>query len=132
MIYNVVFFIYKEVSSYDNLTKEEFFDKLWEWTYEDDLWDFLDEVEPTKEELISYLDNVFIDENIFHKFDEDDTSCYAYCIEEKSYLNPETKVFEYSWNQELEDYVMNKVLERYHEEDGQFYRNNKAFKEDIK
>ena len=123
MIYNVVFFIFKEGSSYTNLTKEEFFDKLWEWTYEDDLWDFLDEVEPTKEELISYLDNVFIDENIFHKFDEDDTSCYAYCIEEKSYLNPETKVFEYSWNQELEDYVMNKVLERYHEEDGQFYRN---------
>ena len=132
MIYNVVFFIFKEGSSYTNLTKEEFFDKLWEWTYEDDLWDFLDEVEPTKEELISYLDNVFIDENIFHKFDEDDTSCYAFCIEEKSYLNPETKVFEYSWNQELEDYVMNKVLERYHEEDGQFYRNNKAFKEDIK
>ena len=123
MIYNVVFFIFKEGSSYTNLTKEEFFDKLWEWTYEDDLWDFLDEVEPTKEELISYLDNVFIDEYIFHKFDEDDTSCYAYCIEEKSYLNPETKVFEYSWNQELEDYVMNKVLERYHEEDGQFYRN---------
>ena len=123
MIYNVIFIIFKGISSYTNLTKEEFFDKLWEWTYEDDLWDFLDEVEPTKEELISYLDNVFIDENIFHKFDEDDTSCYAYCIEEKSYLNPETKVFEYSWNQELEDYVMNKVLERYHEEDGQFYRN---------
>ena len=131
MIYNVAFFIYKEVSSYTNLTKEEFFDKLWEWTYEDDLWDFLDEVEPTKEELISYLDNVFIDENVFHKWEEDDTSCYAYCIEEKSYLNPATKVFEYSWNQELEDYVMNKVLERYHEEDGQFYKNNKAFKEDI-
>ena len=132
MIYNVVFFIYKEGSSYTNLTKEEFFDKLWEWTYEDDLWDFLDEAEPTKEDLIAYLDNVFIDEDMFHKFDEDDTSCYAFCIEEKSYLNPETKVFEYSWNQELEDYVMNKVLERYHEEDGQFYRNNKAFKEDIK
>ena len=132
MIYNVVFFIYKEGSSYTNLTKEEFFDKLWEWTYEDDLWDFLDEAKPTKEDLIAYLDNVFIDEDMFHKFDEDDTSCYAFCIEEKSYLNPETKVFEYSWNQELEDYVMNKVLERYHEEDGQFYRNNKAFKEDIK
>ena len=123
MIYNIAFMIHKEVCSYTNLTKEEFFDKLWEWTYEDDLWDFIDETEPTKEELISYLDNVFIDENIFHKFEDDDTSCYAYCVEEKSYLNPETKVFEYSWNQELEDYVMNKVLERYHEEDGQFYRN---------
>lgn len=123
MIYNVVFFIYKEASSYTNLTKEEFFDKLWEWTYEDDLWDFLDETEPTKEELISYLDNVFIDENMFHKFDEDDTSCYAYYIEEKSSLNPSTKISEYYWNQELEDYVMNKVLEHYHEEDGQFYRN---------
>ena len=132
MIYNVIFIIFKGISSYTNLTKEEFFDKLWEWTYEDDLWDFLDEAKPTKEDLIAYLDNVFIDEDMFHKFDEDDTSCYAFCIEEKSYLNPETKVFEYSWNQELEDYVMNKVLERYHEEDGQFYRNNKAFKEDIK
>lgn len=123
MIYNVVFTIYKETNSYTNLTKEEFFDKLWAWTYVDDLWDFIEETEPTKEELVSYLDNVFIDENIFHEYEDDDTSCYAFCVEEKTDLIPQTKIFVYNWNQELEDYVMNKVLEHYHEEDGQFYRN---------
>ena len=25
------------------LNEEEFLEKLWEWCYEDDLWDFLDE-----------------------------------------------------------------------------------------
>lgn len=123
MIYNVAFVIYKDVSSYTNLTKEEFFDKLWEWTYEDDLWDFIDETEPTKEELISYLYNVFIDENIFHTFEDDDTSCYAFCVDVQGTTNITTSIFEYSENQELEDYIMSKVLERYHEEDGQFYRN---------
>lgn len=123
MIYNIVFMIYKEASSYTNLTKEEFFDKLWEWTYVDDLWYFIDETEPTKEELISYLYNVFIDENMFHKFEDDDTSCYAFCVDVQGTTNITTSIFEYNENQELEDYIMSKVLEHYHEEDGQFYRN---------
>ena len=121
MIYNVAFMIYKEVSSYTNLTKKEFFDKLWEWTYEDDLWDFIDEADPNKEDLIAYLDNVFIDENMFHKFEDDDTTCYAFCVDIQGTINITTSIFEYNWNQELEDYIMNKILERYQEDEEGYY-----------
>lgn len=113
MIYNVTFIIFKEIHSYTNLTKEELFDKLWEWTYEDDLWDFIDETNPTEEELISYLDNVFIDENVFHKWDEDDTTCYAFCVDVQGTINITTSIFEYNWDTELEDYIKDKILECY-------------------
>lgn len=113
MIYNVVFIVFKGISSYTNLTKEELFDKLWEWTYEDDLWDFIDETNPTEEELISYLDDVFIDENVFHKWDEDDTACYAFCVDVQGTINITTSIFEYNWDSELEDYIKDKIRERY-------------------
>ena len=105
MIYNIVITEYKTHTSFLNLSKEEFFKKLWEWTYKDDLWDFIEENKPDKEYLIYYIDN-FIDENIFHEYEEDEIDCYAFVVDDG-------KVYTYNWNKPLEDFVMKKVKEHY-------------------
>lgn len=116
MIYNVVFIDGEIIWDYTNLTKEEFFDKLWEWTWKDDLWDFIDETYPTEEELISYLNNIFIDDMLFHQWDEDYTTCYVFCV------NSQGTVSNYSRsNQDLKDYIINKVLECYQKDDNGCY-----------
>ena len=107
MIYNVAFMIYKEVNSYTNLTKEEFFDKLWEWTYEDDLWDFIEEDKPDEEYLDYFICNIFIDQNIFHEYEEDELDCFAFKVDDDGIVHV------YNWNQPLVDFVMKKVKEHY-------------------
>lgn len=54
--YNLVLFENKQCSPFLNLTEQAFYDKLWEWTYEDDLWDYLDDYNPTGEELENGID----------------------------------------------------------------------------
>ena len=106
MTYNFVIIEGKVKSEYLNFYSEEaFFEALWEWTYEDDLWDFIEENKPDKEYLIHYIDN-FIDENIFHEYEEDEIDCYAFVVDDG-------KVYTYNWNKPLEDFVMKKVKEHY-------------------
>ena len=52
--YNLVIIENKQYIPFLNLTEQEFYDKLWEWTYEDDLWDYIDENNPTDEGIVEY------------------------------------------------------------------------------
>ena len=83
--YNLVIVENKQCIPFLNLTEQEFYDKLWEWTYEDDLWDYLEENNPSEEDLEDVLYQ-FINENMFHKYEDDDVSCFAFvstdCIRE--------------------------------------------------
>ena len=77
MTYNLVIIETKCPEAYLNLTEEEFFEKLWIWTYVDDLWDFIEEENPGSEYLNEFIYR-FIDENMFHGYEDDDTDCYAF------------------------------------------------------
>lgn len=106
--YNFVIIEGKVKSEYLNFYFEEaFFEALWKWTYEDDLWDFIEEEKPNKEYLIHYIDNTFIDENIFHEYEEDEITCYAFKVDDDGIVHT------YNWNQSLEDFVLKKVKEKY-------------------
>jgi hypothetical protein len=85
--YNLVIIGGKQCIPFLNLTEQEFYDKLWEWTYEDDLWDYIEENNPTEEELENALDQ-FIRENVFHEYEDDDINCFAFTVEDsiKEYL----------------------------------------------
>lgn len=106
MIYNFIIVEYKVITEYLNIQSEEgFFEKLWEWTYEDDLWDYIDDNDPGEEELIDYINNVFIEENVFHKYEDDEINCYAFKVDDFG------EVTTYTWDQPLEDFIMQKVRE---------------------
>ena len=85
--YNLVIIEGKQCIPFLNLTEQAFYDKLWEWTYEDDLWDYLDENNPTEEDLEDVLAQ-FIRENVFHEYEDDDVHCFAFTVEDsvKEYL----------------------------------------------
>lgn len=59
----------KFISPFLNFIDEnKFLEKLWEWCYKDDLWDFLDENPEylnNSEELEDYLLNIFMPEDFF-------------------------------------------------------------------
>lgn len=108
MTYNFIIIEAKQCSEYLNITSEkEFFEKLWLWTYKDDLWYFIYDENPNKEYLENYLCNSFIDENIFHNLYEDETHCYTFTVDDNG------KVKTYNWNQSLLDFIYNKVKEKY-------------------
>ena len=108
MIYNIVFIDGKAITEFLNFVSEEdFFEKLWEWTYLDNLWDFIEEDKPDKERLISYIDNIFIDDEIFHNFEDDDLTCFAFVVHDNG------RVSTYNWNQSLEDFVLKKIEKKY-------------------
>lgn len=102
--YNLVIIQDKQCIPFLNLTEQEFYDKLWEWTYEDDLWDYIEEDNPTEEELENVLDQ-FIRENIFHKYEDDDIDCFAFvngdCIKE------------YQIDENIIEFVHGKIKEHY-------------------
>lgn len=75
--YNLVIIEGKQCIPYLNLTEQSFYDTLWEWTYKTDLWDYIEEDNPTDEELENFLDQ-FIRENMFHKYEDDDVNCFAF------------------------------------------------------
>ena len=107
MTYNFVIIEGKYPEAYLNLTREEFFDTLWLWTYVDDLWDFIDLENPDKEYLEHYICNTFINENIFHKYEDDDINCYAFIVYDNS------NVSSYNWNEHLVEFIYNKIKEKY-------------------
>lgn len=116
MLYNIIFTEYKTHTSFLNLSKEEFFKKLWEWTYEDDLWDyFIDEPEILKDEnredLEDWLWNVFIPDCVFHDDEDESISCYTFVI--KSSVNNSIIVEEYYFNQDLVNFILKKIEQKY-------------------
>lgn len=100
--YNLVIVGNKQCIPFLNLTEQAFYDVLWEWTYEDDLWDYLEEYNPTKEELENVL-NQFIRENMFHKCKDDDVDCFAFIVDDS--------VKEYQINEGLFEFVYAKIKE---------------------
>jgi hypothetical protein len=101
--YNVVMIEGKQCIPFLNLTEQAFYDKLWEWTYEDDLWDYLEEVNPTKEELENVLDQ-FIRESMFHEYEDDDVDCFAF-------VNTDEGIVEYQISERLIEFVHAKIEE---------------------
>lgn len=99
--YNLIIIENKYPDAYLNLTKNSFYEKLWEWTYEDDLWDYIEECqkEPSDEEL-----ETFIIENMFHRYEDDDVDCFAF-------INTEDGVKEYSIEDDLYKFIKNKIKE---------------------
>ena len=103
--YNLVMIENTQCVPFLNLTEQAFYDKLWEWAYEDDLWDYIDENEPTEEDLEDVLAQ-FIDENVFHKYEEDDVTCFAFVTTDKG-------IVEYEISEGLFDFIKSKIEEHY-------------------
>lgn len=103
--YNLVIIENKQCIPFLNLTEKEFYDKLWEWTYEDDLWDYIEENDHTEEELENVLDQ-FIRENVFHKYEDDDVDCFTF-------VNDEDYIKEYQIDENLINFVQSKIKEHY-------------------
>lgn len=97
-------------SSLNILNEEEFLEELWEWCYEDDLWDFLDEnpeVLNNKNDLEDWILNQFIPETLFHRYEDDDLNCFAFTVSDEK-LN----VREYNEDRAL-TFVLDKIKKRY-------------------
>jgi hypothetical protein len=108
MTYNFVIIENKVQYEYLNIpTKEEFFEELWEWTYVDDLWEFIEYDKPNYEYLIYFIDNTFIDQTIFHKYKEDELDCFAFIVHDDG------KVSVYNWNKSIKDFILKKIEEKY-------------------
>ena len=100
--YNLVIIEGKQRIPFLNLTEQAFYNKLWEWTYEDDLWDYIDENNPTNEELENTLDQ-FIRENVFHEYEDDDVDCFAFIVDDS--------VKEYQTDEGLFEFIYDKIKE---------------------
>ena len=103
--YNLVIIENKQCVPFLNLTEQEFYDKLWEWTYEDDLWDYLDENNHTDEELEYVLDQ-FINEQVLHKWEDDTIDCFAF-------VNTDEGIVEYQISDRLIEFIKSKIKEHY-------------------
>ena len=99
--YNLIIVENKQVVPFFNLTEQDFYNKLWEWTYLDDLWDYLDD-NPTilTEDLLTWIDLT-----VFHNDDEDDITCCAFVID--------NEVKEYLIQDGLIEFVKSKIKEHY-------------------
>lgn len=100
--YNLVIIENKQRIPFLNLTEQAFYDKLWEWTYEDDLWDYIDEVNPSEEELEKGLYD-FIRENVFHEYEDDDIDCFAFIVDDS--------IKEYQISEGLFEFIYAKIKE---------------------
>lgn len=100
--YNLVIIENKQRIPFLNLTEQEFYDRLWEWTYGDDLWEYLEENNPTEEELEKFL-NIFIRENMFHQYEDDDVDCFAFIVDDS--------VKEYQISEGLFEFIYAKIKE---------------------
>lgn len=109
--YNFIITEGKVIHSFFNiLNEEEFLEKLWEWCYEDDLWDYLDETPELlndSEELENYLLNIFIPEYLFHHYEDDDLNCLAFTVSDEKL---DTR--EYDEDRAIA-FVLNKIKEYY-------------------
>ena len=109
--YNFVIIENKVISSFLNfLNEDEFLEKLWDWCYEDDLWDYLDEtpeVLNNSENLENYLLDIFIPEYLFHHYEDDEIDCFAFTVSDEK-----LDVREYCEDRALQ-FVLNKIKQVY-------------------
>ena len=92
------------------LNEDEFLEELWEWCYEDNLWDFLDEypeVLTNSEDLENYILDTFIPEDLFHYYEDDDLNCFAFTASDEK-----LDVREYDKDRALA-FVLNKIKKHY-------------------
>jgi len=101
----------KTISPFLNfLNENEFLEKLWEWCYDDDLWDFLDEnpeVLNNKDDLEDWILNQFIPETLFHRYEDDDLNCFAFTVSDEK-----LDVREYNEDRAL-TFVLDKIKKDY-------------------
>ena len=109
--YNFIIIEEKVIHSFLNILEEkEFLEKLWEWCFEDDLWDYLDETPEIlndSEELEEYLINTFIPEDLFHRYEDDDLDCFAFTVSDEK-----LDVREYNEDRAL-SFILNKIKKHY-------------------
>ena len=102
--YNVIIIDGKIINPYLNLTQQAFFDKLWEWTFVDDLWDYIEE-DPeylsNRDNLKDWLYGSFIPEWVLHQYDEDEISCFAFTTDLEN--------TEYIVDEDLVDFILDKI-----------------------
>lgn len=103
--YNLIVIENKQCIPFLNLTEQEFYDKLWEWTYEDDLWDYLEENNLIEEELNTVLYQ-FINDNVFHNYEDDELTCFAF-------INTNEGIVKYQISKKLVKFVKSKIKEHY-------------------
>lgn len=100
--YNLVIIENKQRIPFLNLTEQEFYDKLWEWTWVDDLWDYIEENNLPEEELENAIYQ-FINDNMFHNYEDDDVDCFAFIVDDS--------IKEYQIDEGLFEFVYAKVKE---------------------
>lgn len=109
--YNFIITDGKVTHSFLNIINEnEFLEKLWEWCYKDDLWDFIDdnpEVLTNSEDLEDYLLNTFILEDLFHRYEDDDLNCFAFTVSDEK-----LDVREYDKDRAL-TFILDKIKKHY-------------------
>ena len=107
----IIIDINKSINSFLNISDEnEFLEELWEWCYEDNLWDFIyenPEVLTNSEDLENYILDNFIPEDLFHHHEEDDLSCFAFTVSDEKL---DTR--EYNEDRAL-SFILNKIKKRY-------------------
>ena len=105
--YNFIIIEDKVIHPFLNiLNEEEFLEELWEWCYEDGLWDFIDEnpeVLTNSEDLENYILNTFIPEDLFHRYEDDDLNCFAFTASDEK-----LDVREYDKDRALA-FILNKI-----------------------
>ena len=106
----IIIDINKAINSFLNfLDENKFLEELWEWCYEDDLWDFLSEnpeVLNNKDDLEDWILNQFIPEDLFHRYEDDDLNCFAFTVSDEK-----LDVREYNEDRAL-TFVLNKIKEQ--------------------
>ena len=111
MLYNFIITEGKVIHPFLNfLDENKFLEELWEWCFEDNLWDYLyetPEVLNDSEELEDYLLNTFIPEDLFHHYEDDDLNCFAFTATDEK-LN----VREYDEDRAL-TFILNKIKKNY-------------------
>lgn len=114
-LYNIIIIECKVKTEYLNLTEKEFFDKLWEWTFDDDLWYYLEDNPMSEEDTRDYLWEYFIPENVLHEYEEDEIDCFAFYYSDEGFDCKDGKIYPYhDWNR-LVDFIINKIKEKGYE-----------------
>lgn len=103
--YNILIIDGKNVYPYFNLNETEFLEKLWRWTYIDELFDTIKERDFSKEDLEDYLIENFIPEDVFHNYEDDDLTCFAFTASDEK-----LEVKEFDNYEMLLPFIMDKII----------------------
>ena len=109
--YNLIIIECKIQTCYLNLTKREFFEHLWEWTFEYDLWDNIEanNLLSNREDLEDWILNFVIPECMLHNYEDDEIDCIAFTNSDEK-----CKVHMYKGDDEdLIDFIIEKINKHY-------------------